>query len=294
MEQVLNPFDFFTLPFGDWCEAALDYIVSQWRATLLAAKAPVQSFLNLTRNGLLAIPPTVTLLVVAAFGYWLSGWRLALVGLACLGGIGLIGAWEEAMTTLSIVLAAVSICVLIGMPIGILAARSDRFFKFLRPVLDMMQTVPSFVYLVPVVMLFGIGDAPGVIVTCLFAISPLIRLTNLGIREVREDLVESARAFGASELKVLFAIQMPLARPTILAGLNQSVLLSLTMAVVASMISVAGLGRMVLEGIGRLDFGGAAVGGLGIVMTAIFVDRYTQALGASGSRESKESREGKQ
>ncbi|MCL4676570.1 MAG: ABC transporter permease subunit, partial [Pararhodobacter sp.] len=129
-----------------------------------------------------------------------------------------------------------------------------------------------------------IGDAPGVIVTCLFAITPLIRLTNLGIRQVREDLVEAAKAFGAGEARILFGIQIPLARPTILAGLNQTVLLSLSMAVVASMISVAGLGRMVLEGIGRLDFGSATVGGLGIVMTAIFVDRYTQALASSRGR----------
>lgn len=285
MDPILNPFDYVNVPFGDWAEASLDYIVDRWRSTLVASKAPVQAFLVFVQQSLLKIPPLVMLVVVCAMGYLIGRWRLALVGLVCLTGIGLIGAWAAAMTTLSIVLTAVCICVLIGLPIGILAARSDRFFKILRPLLDLMQAIPSFVYLVPVVMLFGIGDTPGVIVTCLFAISPLIRLTNLGIREVREDLVEAARAFGASELKVLLTIQLPLARPTLLAGLNQSVLLSLSMAVVASMISVAGLGRMVLEGIGRLDFGSASVGGLGIVMTAILVDRYTQALGAARSRE---------
>ncbi|MXW86730.1 MAG: ABC transporter permease subunit [Boseongicola sp. SB0673_bin_14] len=221
---------------------------------------------------------------MSIIGWLLAGWRLALTGAVCLTLIGLTGAWHDAMTTLSIVIAAVSICVLVGLPIGVLAARSDRFFRVLRPILDLMQTVPSFVYLVPVVMLFGIGDTPGVIVTCFFAITPLIRLTNLGIREVREDLVEAARAFGASETRLLFGTQLPLARPTILAGLNQTVLLSLSMAVVASMISVAGLGRTVLEGIGRLDFGSATVGGLGIVLTAIAVDRYVQALGAGKTR----------
>lgn len=285
MDPLLNPFDYINVPFGDWAEAALDYIVDRWRGTLVASKAPVQAFLVFVQQSLLKIPPLVTLVVVAVLGFLISGWRLAAIGIVCLSGIGLIGAWDAAMTTLSIVLTAVSICVLIGLPIGILAARSDRFFKILRPLLDLMQAIPSFVYLVPVVMLFGIGDTPGVIVTCLFAISPLIRLTNLGIREVREDLVEAAKAFGASDLKILLNVQLPLARPTLLAGLNQSVLLSLSMAVVASMISVAGLGRMVLEGIGRLDFGSASVGGLGIVMTAILVDRYTQALGARGSRE---------
>jgi len=281
MDYLLNPFDYVTVPFGDWAEAALDYIVSVGRTPLLAAKAPVQAFLNIVQDAMIALPPLFGLLIVAMLGFVLSGWRLALVGVACLGFIGLIGAWQAAMTTLSIVLSAVVICVLIGLPLGILAARSDRFFGILRPILDLMQTIPSFVYLVPVVMLFGIGDAPGVIVTCLFAITPLIRLTNLGIREVRGDLVEAAHAFGASEMRILFGTQIPLARPTILAGLNQTVLLSLSMAVVASMISVAGLGRMVLEGIGRLDFGAASVGGLGIVMTAIFVDRYTQALATS-------------
>ncbi len=284
MDPLLNPFDYFSVPFGAWAEAALDYIVGQSRATLLAAKAPVQAFLDLVQASLEAVPPTLGIIGAALFGWWLGGWRLALTGVVCLSLIGLIGAWQAAMTTLSIVITAVAICLIVGLPTGILAARSDRFFRFLRPVLDLMQTIPSFVYLVPVVMLFGIGDAPGVIVTCFFAITPLIRLTNLGIREVREDLVEAARAFGASEWRVLLGTQLPLARPTILAGLNQTVLLSLSMAVVASMISVDGLGRIVLEGIGRLDFGSATVGGIGIVLTAVTVDRYVQALGAAKSR----------
>ncbi len=281
IDPILNPFDYFTVPFGDWAANTLDRFVSFARPTLVAAKVPVQSFLEFVQRTLLAIPPSLGIIGLIILGYLLSGWRLALTGAFCLTTIGLMGAWSAAMTTLSIVIAAVVICIIIGLPLGIMAARSDRFFRFLRPILDLMQTIPSFVYLVPVVMLFGIGDTPGVIVTCLFAIAPLIRLTNLGIREVRIDLVEAARAFGASELHTLIGVQLPLARPTLLAGLNQTVLLSLSMAVVASMISVAGLGRMVLEGIGRLDFGAATVGGFGIVLTAIAVDRYVQALGAS-------------
>ncbi|MDE0305669.1 MAG: ABC transporter permease subunit [Albidovulum sp.] len=284
MDQFLNPFDYVNVPFGSWAERALDWIVGHSRATLLTAKVPVQRFLEFVQGSLEAIPPLIGIIGMAVVGRFLEGWRLALTGVVCLTLIGLMGAWQSAMTTLSIVIAAVTICVVVGLPIGILAARSDRFFRVLRPILDLMQTIPSFVYLVPVVMLFGIGDTPGVIVTCFFAVSPLIRLTNLGIREVREDLVEAARAFGASEARTLFGTQLPLARPSILAGLNQTVLLSLSMAVVASMISVAGLGRIVLEGIGRLDFGSATVGGLGIVLTAITVDRYVQALGAARSR----------
>ncbi|MDE0697417.1 MAG: ABC transporter permease subunit [Boseongicola sp.] len=284
MDLFLNPFDHFTVPFGTWAEDLLDWIVGHSRATLLVAKVPVQSFLKFVQGGMEAVPPALCILGAAAAGYLLSGRRLALTGFVCLTLIGLLGAWQAAMTTLSIVISAVTICIVIGMPTGILAARFDGFFRVLRPILDLLQTIPSFVYLVPVVMLFGIGDTPGVIVTCIFAITPLIRLTNLGIREVRSDLVEAARAFGASEARVLFGTQLPLARPTILAGLNQTVLLSLSMAVVASMISVAGLGRIVLEGIGRLDFGSATVGGLGIVLMAIVVDRYVQALGAARQR----------
>ena len=285
MDRLLNPFDHYTVPFGEWAEAALDAFVGLSRPTLLAAKVPVQSFLELVQGGLEAVPASLGIAAMALVGLRLGGWRLALGGSVCLSLIGLMGAWQEAMTTLSIVIASVAICVAFGLPVGILAARSDRFFRVLRPILDLMQTIPSFVYLVPVVMLFGIGDTPGVIVTSFFAVTPLIRLTNLGIRGVRGDLVEAARAFGAGEARILFGTQLPLARATILAGLNQTVLLSLSMAVVASMISVAGLGRVVLEGIGRLDFGSATVGGIGIVLTAITVDRYVQALGAAAPRD---------
>jgi glycine betaine/proline transport system permease protein len=209
---------------------------------------------------------------------------MALIGVGCLFGIGLIGAWTESMTTLSIVLTAILFCSAVGIPIGILASRSDRFAAVLRPVLDLMQTIPSFVYLVPVVMLFGIGNVPGVIVTIVYALSPIIRLTNLGIRQVRPDMVEAARAFGASPLQILFKVQIPLAAPTIMAGLNQTIMMSLAMVVVASMISVTGLGEMVLRGIGRLDMGIATVGGFGIVLLAIAIDRTTQGFGRS-SRE---------
>ena len=281
MDQILNPFDQFTIPFGEWAETVLNAFVEFSRPTLLAAKIPVQSFLDFVQRSLEAIPPTLGIIALVVLGLYLGGKRLALTGFICLTLIGLMGVWQAAMTTLSIVISAVVICIAFGVPIGILAARSDRFFAVLRPILDLMQTVPSFVYLIPVVMLFGIGDTPGVIVTCFFAITPLIRLTNLGIREVRADLVEAARAFGANELRILFGTQLPLARATLLAGLNQTVLLSLSMAVVASMISVAGLGRIVLEGIGRLDFGSATIGGMGIVLTAIALDRFVQALGAA-------------
>jgi ABC-type proline/glycine betaine transport system permease subunit len=193
--------------------------------------------------------------------------------------IGLIGAWSEAMVTLSLVLTSLIFCILIGLPLGIAVARSDRLQEILRPGLDAMQTTPAFVYLVPVVMLFGIGNVPGVVVTIIFALAPLIRLTNLGIRQVRPDLIEASRSFGASPWQLLVRVQLPLALPTIMAGVNQALMLSLSMVVIASMIAVGGLGQMVLRGIGRLDMGLATVGGVGIVLMAIVLDRLTQSMG---------------
>jgi glycine betaine/proline transport system permease protein len=186
------------------------------------------------------------------------------------------------MTTLAIVISSVLLCVLIGLPMGVLAGKSDRFEAFIRPVLDTMQTIPAFVYLVPVVMMIGIGNVSGVIVTIIFALPPLVRLTSLGIRGVSPTVVEAARAFGASPAQILRKVELPLATPTILAGLNQTIMLSLSMVVIASMISVKGLGNEVLRAMGRLDAGKAIVGGLGIVMLAIVLDRITQGLGRSG------------
>jgi len=193
--------------------------------------------------------------------------------------VSMLGVWPEAMVTLSLVLTSLAFCLAIGLPLGIFLASSDRAQNILRPVLDAMQTTPAFVYLVPVVMLFGIGNAPGVIVTIIFALPPLVRLTNLGIRQVRPDLIEAARAYGASPWQLLTRVQFPLAMPSIMAGINQSLMLSLSMVVIASMIAVGGLGQMVLRGIGRLDMGLATVGGLGIVLLAIMLDRLTQAMG---------------
>ncbi|RZJ07002.1 MAG: ABC transporter permease subunit, partial [Haliea sp.] len=204
---------------------------------------------------------------------------VAIGAVVSLALIGMLGIWPEAMVTLSLVLTSLVFCLVIGLPLGIMLASSDRAQRIMRPLLDAMQTTPAFVYLVPVVMLFGIGNVPGVIVTIIFALPPLVRLTNLGIRQVRPDLIEAARAYGASPWQMLVKVQLPLAMPSIMAGINQALMLSLSMVVIASMIAVGGLGQMVLRGIGRLDMGLATVGGLGIVLLAITLDRITQAVG---------------
>jgi len=192
--------------------------------------------------------------------------------------VGLLGLWEDSMTTLAMVLASVIICTLMGVPLGILAGRSDRFEAGMRPVLDAMQTTPAFVYLVPIVMLFSVGNVAGVLATIIFALPPIVRLTSLGIRQVHPELVEAAQAFGATNWQVLRKVQIPQALPTILAGLNQTIMMALSMVVIAALIGAGGLGSPVVRGLNTLDIGGAVVGGLGIVLMAILLDRLTQSM----------------
>ncbi len=266
------------LPVQAWINDALGWFVAQFRPAFQALRQPVDALLSGVEAVLLYPPTGVMIGLLALLAWQIAGARLAVATLASLLVLGVLGIWQESMTTLSLVLTALFFCVLIGLPLGIWLARSDRANRLVRPLLDAMQTTPAFVYLVPVVMLFGIGNVPGVIVTIIFALPPLVRLTNLGIRQVRPDLVEAAQAYGASPWQLLTKVQLPLAMPSIMAGINQALMLSLSMVVIASMIAVGGLGLMVLRGIGRLDMGLATVGGLGIVILAIVLDRLTQAL----------------
>jgi len=184
------------------------------------------------------------------------------------------------------VISAVAFCVVVGIPLGILAARSDGFYRLLRPLLDAFQTTPAFVYLVPVVMLFSIGTVPGVIATIIFSVAPIIRLTNLGLRQVPEDVVEAANAFGSSPIQLLVKVQLPLALSTIMAGINQTIMLSLSMVVIAALIGAGGLGVVVFSGLNRLQIGMAGIGGIGIVLLAMVLDRITQAMAEKSGRKS--------
>lgn len=282
----LHPFQDSVIPLDVWVDQGLTWLVDNFRPVFQAVRAPIDATLGAVEATLMATPDILVILIFTVLALVLSGRALAIGTLLSMLAIGAIGAWSEAMITLALVLTSVLFCILIGLPTGIWLSRSDRALNIVRPILDAMQTTPAFVYLVPIVMLFGIGNVPGVVVTIIFALPPLIRLTNLGIRQVPEDLVEAARAFGASPRQLLFKVQLPLAMPTIMAGVNQTLMLALSMVVIASMIAVGGLGQMVLRGIGRLDMGLAAVGGLGIVLLAIVLDRLTQSMGAS-SRERK-------
>jgi len=272
-------FDEKIIPLDVWITGFIDWLVEGYRWFFQSLKWPVEVTLSGIENGLLAVPPLIIILILALAAWRASGIRLGLFTVATLALIGLLGLWQDTMVTLAMVLCSVVFCTIVGIPIGICAGRSDRFDVLLRPILDAMQTTPAFVYLVPIVMLFSIGNVAGVLATIVFALPPIIRLTNLGIRQVHPELVEAALAFGATGWQVLRKVQIPLALPTIMAGLNQTIMMALSMVVIAALIGAGGLGAPVVLGLNTLDIGLATIGGLAIVLVAIVLDRITQSLG---------------
>jgi glycine betaine/proline transport system permease protein len=272
-------FDRIQIPLDRWFADAINWLTFNYRPTFQAMKVPIEVILGNVETFLQWLPPLAFIVLLALFAWRVAGWKIALFSALAFVLVGMIGLWSLTMTTLSMVVASVVVCMVLGIPLGILAARSDRFRAVLRPVLDVMQTTPSFVYLVPVVMLFSIGTVAGVIATIIFALPPLIRLTDLGIRQVSADVIEAAEAFGSSEREILFKVRLPLALPTIMAGINQTIMLALSMVVIAALIGAGGLGRPVVEGLNALRVGVAGIGGLAIVLLAIVLDRITQALG---------------
>ena len=276
---MISPADLVTLPFDDWVNSFVrGWLVPNFRPAFRAAQVPISTVLVWLDTFFRFVPMIV---MTAAFA--LAAWKAAGRGMAIFTIIGfafidMIGLWSETMTTLAMVVTSVLFCAVVGIPAGILAARSDLLWRIMRPILDIMQTIPSFVYLVPIVMLFGVGMAPGIIATIVFALPPIVRLTNLGIRNVRGDLIEAAEAFGSTGWQMLWDLQLPLAMRTIMAGLNQTLMLALSMVVIAALIGAGGLGLVVNTGLGRLDVGGATAGGVGIVILAIVLDRITQGM----------------
>ena len=277
--EFLNIFDAYTLPLDQWIEVAVDWMAANLRGFFQLVRWPVAQVMDGIEWVLQMVPPLIMLVLISLLAWRTSGWKVALFSVLALALIGFTDMWALTMTTLAMVLASVVFCIVVGVPLGILAARSDAGAAVIRPILDVMQTTPSFVYLVPIVMLFGIGNVPGVLATIVFAIPPVIRLTNLGIRQVQKDAVEAAVAFGSTRREILYKVQIPLAMPTIMAGVNQTIMLSLSMVVIAAMIGAGGLGVPVFRGLNNLNVGLAAVGGLGIVLLAIVLDRITQGLG---------------
>ncbi|HWL58013.1 MAG TPA: proline/glycine betaine ABC transporter permease [Paracoccus sp. (in: a-proteobacteria)] len=251
-----------------------------WGDTLESLFSPLQSLLTLIENLLLRSPWPLVLAGMAAL-IWLASRssRITLGSVLALVVVGYLGMWEDTMRTIAMVAVCTMMAVVIGLPIGILMAQSNRANAIVTPLLDMMQTMPSFVYLIPVVMIFGLGKVPGVIAVVIYAIPPVIRLTNLGIRHVAFDVLEAAEAFGSSRWQKLRDVQLPLALPSIMAGINQTIMMSLAMVVIASMIGVRGLGQPVLQAINQQYFTMGVMNGLAIVAIAIILDRTTQAYG---------------
>ena len=245
-----------------------------------AAVQPLQVFLNFLERTFVNSPWPIILLVMLAIVYFGSRNIKITIGTAVsMFLIGLMGLWNDTMVTLAMVTVCTFIAIVIGIPIGIVMARSERVQSIINPVLDVMQTMPSFVYLIPVVMIFGIGKVPGLIAVVIYAVPPMIRLTNLGIRLVDKEVLEAADAFGSSSWQKLKNVQIPLALPTIMAGINQTIMMSLAMVVVASMVGVGGLGRNVLQAINNQFFTVGFLNGFALVAIAIIFDRTSQAYG---------------
>ena len=279
MNLKLAPSDYeIYIPLGEWIEGNIKEWLFDQRPLFKKISAPIDTVLNGFESILNFIPFPIVLLIFVVLAYKTNGFKFALFSLLSLIFIDLVDLWSESMTTLAMIFTAVLFCMIIGIPLGIIASRSNTFEIILRPILDIMQTIPSFVYLIPVVMLFGVGLTPGVVATIIFALPPIIRLTNLGIRQVGKGFKEAGSSLGLTKFLILVKIEIPLSLKTIMAGVNQTLMLALSMVVIAALIGAGGLGLTVYIALGRLDVGSAVIGGTGIVILAIILDRITQKI----------------
>lgn len=274
-------FDKQIIPLDEWIQAIIDWLVTDFRFIFQMIKVPIEKMLNGFIWIFNSAPPSLIIALFVILAWRVAGKRVAIFTLVSLLVTGYLGMWEDTMITLAMVICSVFISALMGIPLGILSGRSERFQMLLRPCLDVMQTTPAFVYLVPVVMLFSIGTVSGIIATIVFSLPPIVRLTSLGIRQVHPELIEAALAFGSTPWQLLYRVQLPLALPSIMAGLNQTIMMSLSMVVIAAMIGAGGLGGPVMQGLNTLDIGLAAIGGICIVLLAMVLDRITQGFSRS-------------
>ena len=276
-----------SIPLADWIDAVMSWLLINLDSVFDTIGFVILQVMLAVENFFLFLPWFVMILLIFAAGWkfvgkWYHGLSFALM----LFLIGTFGYWELSMRTLSLVLTAVIFSLVIGLPLGIIMARSDRAESIIKPILDGMQTMPSFVYLIPALMFFGLGKVPAIIATIIYAVPPVIRLTNVGIRTVDPEAVEAARAFGANPKMVLFDVQLPLAKPSIMVGVNQTTMMALAMVVIGSMIGARGLGMEVLLSINRIEVGRGFEAGISIVLLAIVIDRLTHSFAKSDYSES--------
>lgn len=267
------------LPLADWIDAGLDVLTDQFATATKIVSNLMETGIEGAVDTLMWLPPWASILLISLLAWRLAGARTAVLALLGLGLLWNLGLWEPTLQTLVLVLIATLIAVLIGTPLGILAALSPTAYRIVFPVLDFMQTMPAFVYLIPAIPFFGLGPVAAVFSTVIFAMPPAIRLTTLGIRQVPADLVEAADAFGSTRWQKLAKVQLPLAVPTIMAGINQTIMLALSMVVIAAMIGAQGLGGEVWRAIQRNEAGMGFEAGLAVVILAMVLDRITQGIG---------------
>jgi glycine betaine/proline transport system permease protein len=271
-----------SIPVGDWVERGVEFLLAHFGTAFSLISVAVGGLTLFVEQLLLAIPAWLFTLALCGLAWARVSASFTVFTAAALALISGMGLWVETMATLALVLSATLLSLLVGLPLGVLSAKRDRAERALHPLLDFMQTMPAFVYLIPAVMFFGLGRVPGTIATLIFCMPPAVRLTNLGIRGVPGDLVEAGRAFGCTPRQLLLKVELPQALPSIMAGVNQTTMLALSMVVIASMIGAGGLGNEVLRAIQRLDVGLGFESGLAVVVLAIVLDRISQSFGERG------------
>ncbi|MEC3433339.1 glycine/betaine ABC transporter [Bacillus thuringiensis serovar nigeriensis] len=267
------------IPLGEWVDSFVASLYEHFEGLFRGFSYIIGGFVDLLTNFLIIIP-AILMIIILCFFIWYTTRKLSVVIFTLIGLLFIlnINYWAQTMQTLALVLTSVIISIIVGIPIGILASQNERFSKFLKPTLDFMQTMPAFVYLIPAITFFGVGVVPGIIASVIFAMPPTIRFTDLGIRQVPEDLIEAANAFGSTASQKLFKVQLPLATGTIMAGVNQSIMLSLSMVVTASLVGAPGLGVDVYRSVTQVNIGMGFEAGLAIVVIAIILDRITQGF----------------
>jgi glycine betaine/proline transport system permease protein len=269
------------IPLGHWVDQSVHYLLDHDANTFDSIGKAIESFAVLIEHGLQAIPMWALMASFIGIGLWRVGWRFALFATLSLLLIYATGFWDQTVVTLGLTLSSTLISLLFGIPLGIWTAKSKYVAMIVRPILDLMQTMPAFVYLIPAAMLFGLGRVPGILSTVIFAMPPAVRLTSLGIRHVNREIVEAGQAFGCTSWQLLYKVQFPNALPSIMQGVNQTIMMALSMVIIASMVGAGGLGNDVLASIQRLDIGLGFESGLSVVLLAIILDRITESFGRS-------------
>jgi len=269
------------IPLGRWVDQGVHYLLDHDASTFDSIGKAIESFAAMIEHSLQAIPMWALMAFFILIGLWRVGWRFGIFATASLLLIWATGFWDQTVVTLGLTLSSTIISLLLGIPLGIWAAKNKHVQMIVRPVLDLMQTMPAFVYLIPAAMLFGLGRVPGILSTVIFAMPPAVRLTSLGIKHVNREIVEAGQAFGCTSTQLLFKVQIPNALPSIMQGVNQTIMMALSMVIIASMVGAGGLGNDVLASIQRLDIGLGFESGLSVVLLAIILDRITESFGRS-------------